>query len=125
LNRCVPFGVVRLVRLLLPVIATGFGQKRPVFGPNKGHFTLRIVAERQGFEPWDLVGLRFSRAHQSGRAGPSPFDLSVTASDLVPLRPPLFAGEDASEAASPDRSDWRSTAPIRAKTSRRCGSVSS
>lgn len=38
--------------------------------------------------------------HQSGRAGPSAFDLSVKAMDLAPVRPPPFAGEDASEAAT-------------------------
>jgi hypothetical protein len=64
---------------------------------------LRIVAERQGFEPWDLLGLRFSRVLQSGRAGPSAFDLSVRVSDLALVRPPLFADEDASEAAMPVR----------------------
>jgi len=36
---------------------------------------------------------------QSGRAGPSAFDLSVRSSDVAHRRPPLFAGEDASEAA--------------------------
>jgi hypothetical protein len=69
------------------------------FSDTNGRFTLRILAERQGFEPWDLVGLRFSRAHQRGRGGPLAFDLSVKAFDLAPNRPPLFVGEDASEAA--------------------------
>ena len=88
-------------------------------------FTLEILAERVRFE---LTGLsssgfqdrrnrplchlsaghgtmagtlvqRFSRAHQSSHEGPSAFDLSVRSSDWAPLRPPLFAGEDASEAA--------------------------
>ena len=43
---------------------------------------------------------RFSNAHRGGRAGPSAFDLSVKAFDLAPRRPPLFAGEGASEAAA-------------------------
>jgi hypothetical protein len=57
---------------------------------------------------------RFSRVHQSGRTGPSAFDLHVRAFDLAPCRPPLFAGEDASEAAMsrpPDHHLGRATGP--------------
>ena len=99
-DRCVLFGVVRPCAPLLPSVATDLNGRGWSFGHTNGHFTLRTMAERQGFEPWDLLSLRFSRAHRSGRGGPSAFDLSVNASDLAPLRPPVFAGEDASEAAA-------------------------
>jgi len=97
---CVQFGVVRPCTPVTTGYCYRVWREGTGFGPKNCRLTLRLVAERQGFEPWDLVGLRFSRAHQSGRGGPSAFYLSVNASDLAPLRPPVFAGEDASEAAA-------------------------
>jgi len=52
-NRCVPFGVVRP----RTPVATGYCYRllpeETGFRPKNGHFALRTVAERQGFEPWD------------------------------------------------------------------------
>ena len=39
--------------------------------PQSGRFTLRILAERLGFEPRELVGLRFSSLRQGVRRGPA------------------------------------------------------
>ena len=97
---CVQFGVVRPCTPVTTGYCYRVRREGTGFGPKNCRPTLRLVAERQGFEPWDLVGLRFSGVLQSGRADPSAFDLGVRQSDLAPHRPPQFAGEDASEAAA-------------------------
>jgi hypothetical protein len=70
------------------------------FRPQKWPFHAQSVGGEAGIRTQGACALRFSRVLQSGRAGPSAFDLSVRVSDLAPVRSPPFAGEDASEAAA-------------------------
>jgi hypothetical protein len=76
-----------LMQLPVPV-------RRPGARPHAG-----IVAERQGFEPWDLSVNGFQgRIRPAARIRERPI-LSAKAFDFAPHLPPLFASEDASEAA--------------------------
>jgi hypothetical protein len=52
-DRCIPSGVVRLPTPVATRYCYRLRPKSSGLEPRNGRFTLRIMAERQGFEPWD------------------------------------------------------------------------